>query len=89
MSLNNLINEWARKGAAIKPLGRMCNDCAFKKGTPANNDDHTADVASQCVAFGLGEFVCHTPDFKDAGKPCMGFLYAKQYTDTLSDDKGQ
>lgn len=79
---SDMISEWAQKGAAFGDCGRMCNDCAFKKGTEANNEEYTTAMAAQAVAFEMSKFVCHK---EDKGKlmrldiPCVGFLYAKQY----------
>jgi hypothetical protein len=58
--------------------GKMCKECAFKWNQP-----HTlyyfiaADNAANALLQG-GEFNCHTHDYKDAGRPCAGFLMAKQ-----------
>lgn len=76
------------KGAAIKRLGRMCKDCAFKKGTDAYNDEAAVQGAADCLAF-FGTFHCHTVtdagDFIDAG-PCAGFEHAKQYLKKYDND---
>jgi hypothetical protein len=87
MSLKELIANAALKGAGMKhqeSFGRMCDDCAFKKGTEANNDEIAVQDAADCLAF-TGTFNCHTGGLEDAGRPCSGFLYARQYTDSIHD----
>ena len=77
----------AKKGAAIKPQGAMCNDCAFKLNTDANNDSKAVQAAFHCL-MGQGVFHCHEqyqkPGSKKtvlvaAGFECAGYLYAKQH----------
>lgn len=81
--LNEILSEWARRGAAkLKGKhGRMCNGCAFRKGTEANNEEHNVQAAAQCL-MGTGRFHCHLHgldgELKDAEKPCAGFLYADE-----------
>lgn len=86
MPLNELIATAAQRGAAINPChGKMCNDCAFKPGTDANNDDAAVNAAMDCLV-GFGKFNCHKEqgaELVDAGKPCAGFLYAKQYYEKM------
>lgn len=82
------ISEITKEGAAIAKekgilgeCGKMCSECAFNW-----NQEHTifyflaADNAADKLING-GEFNCHTHDYKDANKPCAGFLLAK-LTDT-------
>jgi hypothetical protein len=71
--------EYASKGAKIKRCGRMCNDCAFRKGSEANTEAETLMKVESALIYGMAEFNCHTEHKQDAGKPCAGFLYAKQY----------
>ena len=78
MKLNEVLVIQAQKGAAYGSLGKMCSDCAFRNGTEANNDPTAVEGAAACLASG-GQFNCHTKNLTDAGKPCMGFLYARQY----------
>lgn len=73
------IREWAQAGAALGDCGKMCNDCAFKVGTAANNDPWTACAALECLVYEMGKFNCHNDDLTDADKPCAGYLYAKQH----------
>jgi hypothetical protein len=87
--LADMISTAARKGAELKQLDpsvKMCNDCAFKKGTDANNDPEAVEAAFNCLAY-FGEFNCHhtdqSGDFKDAGHPCAGYLYAKKLMDHI------
>lgn len=76
---SDLIVKWAIEGAKHGDCGRMCSDCAFKKGTEANADEYVAAMAAQCVAYDMAKFNCHTTDLKFIDKPCAGYLYAKQY----------
>lgn len=84
LKLNEVIAEWARRGAqALKGKhGKMCNGCAFRKGSEANGEQHNVDAAAQCL-MGNGKFHCHDhgPDGKliDAKKPCVGFQYADEF----------
>ena len=71
-----LLTEAARKGAMKGNCGRMCNDCAFRTGSDANNDLNAVYAALDSL-MREAEFHCHTPDFKDTGRMCAGFLYAK------------
>ncbi len=82
MDAANTISEWARKGAALGvDHGKMCNECAFKKGGLGNNEEHTVAKAIYCMAA-EGKFNCHNQgEGTDAGKPCAGWLYAKSYVD--------
>ncbi len=73
------IAEMARKGAAIKPLGKMCSTCAFKLGSDANLEPHNVDAAFQTVAFEQNVFNCHKELGVDKGCVCVGFLHARQY----------
>lgn len=84
MALNKLIATWALEGAekCKGKHGPMCNDCAFKTGSDANtNDESAVDLAAAAVAYGMAKFNCHTKDFKDAGIPCKGYLYALERTE--------
>lgn len=84
-NLNIIIAEWARRGAKISKSkhGKMCGGCAFKVGTEANNEPHNVEAAAQCLV-GMGKFNCHKhgPDgeLKDGEKPCVGFLYAEEFS---------
>ncbi len=79
--LSKCIVKWARMGALKTKgkFGKMCNGCAFKRGTEANDEDHNVEAAIGCL-MGMGKFHCHLhgPDGKlqDAEKPCVGFQYA-------------
>jgi len=77
MAEKDIISEWARQGVELTKgkHGKFCNDCAFKKGTEANNDENIAIAAMECVAYKQQSFHCHTDEFKDNGV-CKGFLYA-------------
>lgn len=86
--LKELLSEYAKKGAAIytfkDPTMKMCHDCAFKKGTEANDDENAVQAATDSLAScGMFGFNCHSDFGEDAGKPCVGFLYAQQYFDNL------
>lgn len=71
--------EYASKGAKIKRHGRMCNDCAFRKGSEANTEAETLIKVETALIYEMAEFNCHTEHKGDAGKPCIGFLHAKEY----------
>lgn len=85
MSISNKVAEWAKKGAQLGDCGRMCNDCAFKKGTDANQDQAT--IENFTYWFDLtspdAKFYCHhnLPEgvLIDKSKVCAGFLYVQQY----------
>lgn len=75
-----MLQKLAQNGATIKNIGSMCDDCAFKKGSDANNDKDAVAAAANCLwDDGPPHFNCHTADFTDAGKPCVGYQYAMQY----------
>ncbi len=85
-AMSKLLSDSAIKGAKLGNIGKMCRDCAFKKGSDANTNDHMAvELAAGCLCTGK-MFNCHTADFKNADKPCIGYLYAKQYFDSLEND---
>lgn len=85
----NNLGEQARKGAALgNDCGKMCRDCAFNP-----NQEHTkeyqeaVDNAVGVMVMG-GSFNCHKlnedcTEYLDAGKPCAGMLYAKQFQETI------
>ena len=90
VSDNELIADWAKKGAAFGDCGRMCNDCAFRKGTEANNEEYTAAMAAQAVVYEMSKFVCHKEDdgkFIRLDIPCAGFQYARQYFENRFKEK--
>lgn len=70
--------EMARKDAALGDCGKMCHDCAFKHPQPPTQDYYNAiDGAVKVLLMG-GHFNCHTEDHEDAGRACVGMLYATQ-----------
>lgn len=73
----------AKRGAQIKNLGPMCHDCAFRPGTEPNNDEHTVMMVEDRLLW-EGQFNCHITDAPDHNQPCIGFLYAMQYFESLS-----
>lgn len=79
-------NKCAVKGAKLTKgkHGRMCNDCACKLGSAANKDE-AALMALEGTLLGGRQFNCHTKDFKDACKPCAGFLYIKESMNSVED----
>lgn len=89
MLTSDAMAEWAKKGAKLGDCGRMCDDCAFKKGTSANMDPGT--VENFMLWFDLtnpdAKFYCHTnlPEgvLIDKTKVCAGFLYVRQYFEQL------
>lgn len=80
--LKHYISETAKKGAAMGAGGKMCNDCAFKKGSEANNDEDAVEAAVHCILHGA-QFNCHTIPGVDAGRKCAGFEYAMKYLDSI------
>lgn len=83
MNFPDKLSEWAKKGAALGiDHGRMCAECAFRKGSVAQEEPHNVEGAMQALAW-EGTFNCHPPgELKDAGIPCSGFLYAKAYLES-------
>jgi hypothetical protein len=76
--------EWAKKGAAMGDCGKMCTECAFKKGSITQvSEPHNVEAAKIALMWD-GQFNCHVNDYQDAGKPCVGFLYAKQYWNNVA-----
>lgn len=63
-------------------LSRMCDGCAFRSGTEANQYGPTLLTAIQCVVDGE-PFNCHDvdPDGKpvDSGRVCQGWLAATSF----------
>jgi hypothetical protein len=47
-----------------------CLDCAFRKGTPPNENAETLANAFKCLVEGEEIFYCHI----HRGKPCEGYL---------------
>jgi hypothetical protein len=82
MSTAEFLANAAQQGAAIQqyldPTMKMCHDCAFKVGSEASKDAVAIEDAANCLAYG-GMFNCHNDFLEDAGKPCVGFLYAHEY----------
>lgn len=76
--------EWlkglARKGATLGSCGEMCGDCAFKVMRPGDEALMSNIVARVCCG---GILHCHTSEYKDAGKICAGFLYARKWVEFL------
>jgi len=79
-SISKIAKEGARiakEKGILHTCGKMCDTCAFKW-----EQDHTlnyfivADFAAHILLNG-GEFNCHTWDYKEADRPCAGFLLAK------------
>lgn len=78
-----ILAEWAQKGAALGDCGKMCHDCAFRVQPDINHYSETVESALDLLAHGGGSMNCHTSDYEDAGRPCVGYLYAKKYCDHL------
>lgn len=76
--LRRYIAEIAKKGAAIKNCGRMCDSCAFKKDSPANLEPWTVVDAAYSLD-GPHPFNCHVKPGVDAGTRCIGYLHAMQF----------
>lgn len=60
--------EYAKTGRDAR-----CLDCAFRKGTPPNQNVATLANALKCVFEGEEIFYCHV----NRGKPCEGYLMLK------------
>lgn len=75
MSTAEIITIWARKGAAISNHGKMCGECAFRRGAKGNLDEEAVDDAACAVAYENSVFHCHLGN----QGVCSGYLYAKSY----------
>lgn len=84
--LNITIADWAQKGAQIGDCGKMCHDCAFRIQPDINYYSKTVDAAAELLAYGGGHLNCHTSDYQDAGRTCVGFKYAAQYLKSLENE---
>lgn len=83
VTLADRIASWAQKGAKYGDCGRMCDECAFKKGSAANVEEHNVDAAATALAW-EATFNCHPQGGNgNAGTVCVGFQYAKQYFENL------
>lgn len=82
-STGEILAAMAQKGATMGNCGKMCTDCAFRLQPDINHYAKTCEEALDLLATGQGRLNCHTPDYEDAGTPCVGFMYAKQYCDAL------
>lgn len=84
-SLNprKIIADYAKKGAKIKNLGRMCGTCAFKLNSDGNLEPHNAGAALGALAY-YGQFNCHIKKGVDKGCVCIGFKHAKQHLENES-----
>lgn len=67
MEPKDIIVKWAQKGAELGGCGRMCDGCAFKKGTEANSDEVTTGRAAEILAYEQGVFYCHEFTIRCAG----------------------
>jgi hypothetical protein len=68
-----------QNAAPISPEG-LCEGCAFRIGTPANQSPITASDAQYCASPGEAPFFCHADETMDAGrptKPCPGWVLAR------------
>lgn len=77
--VHTMLADWALKGAELGACGKMCSDCAFKAGQPMDSSLREATEDAHFQLAWQGRFNCHTADRKDAGRPCAGFAYARQY----------
>lgn len=80
MTTNEIITIWARKGAARAKCGKMCEECAFRRGTVGNRSEVSVRDAADAVAYEMSTFHCHMGDMP----VCSGFLYAKAYFETIA-----
>lgn len=74
-ALNGVMN-------AVDPTASMCEGCAFRLGTPANQSPSTSVDAMDCVteAFTVGDFKCHMkPNAEgEMNTLCAGYRKAKK-----------
>ncbi len=82
MELSEIMARAAQKGAAIKSMGPMCHDCAFRRQPDKNGYQEAVINAAGCLLTN-DTFRCHTAEYGDAGTPCIGFQYAKAYFEKL------
>lgn len=75
METSELITIWARRGAKLVSCGKMCDECAFKRGARGNQSKVSVEDAAQAVAYEMSVFHCHMGDMP----VCTGFQYAKAY----------
>jgi hypothetical protein len=74
-----ILTNWMRSGAKLFDFGKICNDCAFKIQPDINNYSGAVESAMHALCW-EGTFNCHTADYQDTGKTCIGFQYARAYT---------
>lgn len=91
MELNELLADVARKGAELqtlpKPWPKMCDGCAFRLYTEANDDQENVELVTEFLMYGIQKFYCHHPG-PDGTKPvCAGFRYADHYYKTKYPDE--
>lgn len=80
MTTDEIITIWARKGAARASCGKMCDECAFKRGSVGNRSEISVLDAADAVAYEMSVFHCHMGDMP----VCSGFLYAKAYMESIA-----
>lgn len=57
------------------PCDRLCNGCAFRKGTPANQSPVTTDDAAYCLDDSEPDFMCHMHMMNgEPTRKCMGYI---------------
>lgn len=71
--IGKLLTLLAKRGAERSKgkHGKMCNGCAFKEGTEANNDQ-IVFTAADCISGCPHLFHCHEHE----DQKCVGYLYA-------------
>jgi len=69
--------EKAKQQGKLGECGKMCDTCAFKWEQEHNLTYFMAADNAAYMLMAEGGFNCHTPQFKDAGRPCAGFEFAK------------
>jgi hypothetical protein len=68
--------EYAKSGRDAR-----CLHCAFRKGTPPNQNPATLANAFKCVAEGEEIFYCHV----NKGRPCEGYLMLARAKEEVAD----
>lgn len=67
---------------AIEPVKGMCEGCAFRSGTPANQSPITSYDANDCADDGT-RFLCHETlppytETEDGKRTCAGYIAARK-----------
>lgn len=63
--------------------GKMCEGCAFRLGTPANQSPITAIDAGHCLSEGVN-FLCHDVEDGQPKRLCRGFARARKMREVIN-----